>query len=87
MSQLTVAQVASVIVQIIGAGLLIVLLSYPIQNFANYVQGEATHRRQQEQFDQTVRKADSWLTAPLHKLMGDSKPANTLVPPPPPLMY
>lgn len=87
MSNLTVAQVAEFLIKVIGACLLIVVLSYPIQGLARYIQTETTHRQPAQQTDSEPRKVDSWIPTPLKSLFGSPKPANSLVPPPPPIPY
>lgn len=87
MSQITVAQVMTVLSQIFGLGLIIVLLSFPITKFANYCQHEWTPRAQPSQVEQVPAPRESWLPMPVQRLLGRSSPPSTLVPPPPPLAY
>jgi hypothetical protein len=87
MSTLTVAQVAEFLIKLVGACLIIVGLSFPIQSAARYIQGEANHAKTQAQFDNTVQKAETWVPAPLARLLGTNKPANGLIPPPPPMAF
>jgi len=88
MSQpLTVHQVASVAAQLIGFGCLIVMLSYPLGRFSNFLQSEVSRPKPQQIAEQPAPKAESWIPAPLQSILHRDKPANTLVPPPPPLAY
>lgn len=87
MSNLTVAQVLEFLIKVVGACLLIVVLSFPIQSAARFIQGEANHAKTQAQFDETVKKADSWLPSPIQRLIGVGKPSNGLIPPPPPIQF
>lgn len=87
MSQLTIAQVGSVLAQVIGVCLIIVLLSYPIQKFAIYCSNEWGHKPQAVAVEVAPARSESLLSIPLPRFLGGGKPANTLVPPPPPLAY
>lgn len=87
MSNLTVAQVLEVLIKVVGACLLIVVLSFPIQSAANYIQGQANHAKAQAQFDEGMKKAENWIPTPLQKMLGVNKPSNGLIPPPPPLVF
>lgn len=87
MSQLTIAQVGSVLAQIIGVCMFIVLLSYPIQKFATYCSNEWGHKPQQVAVEVPQARSESLFSIPLPRFLGGAKPANTLVPPPPPMSY
>lgn len=87
MSTLTVAQVVEFLIKVVGACLIIVVLSFPIQSAARFIQGEANHSKAQATYDEGVRKAESWIPTPLAKILGTSKPSNGLIPPPPPLVF
>lgn len=87
MSKLTVAQLVEILIKVVGACLIIVVLSFPIQSAARFIQGESNHAKTQATYDEGVRKAESWIPSPIAKILGTNKPSNGLVPPPPPVMF
>lgn len=76
MSELTVSQLAHISAKIAGGALIIVLLSYPIQGFANYCVGEVNHRKQQETLNRDVQEAKSFVPAFVRELLPHKAPAN-----------
>lgn len=88
MSQpLTVHQVAEVAAKLVGFGCLVVMLSYPLGRFSNFLQSEISHPKPAVIAEAPAPKTESWIPAPLQSILHRDKPGNTLVPPPPPLAY